>query len=369
MLRDHPHDLDTSLLSVRAFSAQGKIEQALEHLVHIKSLGLSTSELIAEIQSQLNHAAISCGHCFSSGEFDRALKICDLLVELCPTVLLFQKARLGIRGVLERQHSQRYFSGLAEMADACKDAGDFEAELEYRLEIFRHPLDTAQHSARRLQNIFTALSRILGIDLDVVDAERLGLARQLLTAIPRIPATPLAAAGFYGDIEARYDRFYRCLSGTIDLDVVFGPAIGPQPFLPIDFVSSAGVAIDISAIARRSRELGAKVVFFTSASAEYFGRYAQIYVSSILSACDCSCMVFVCVCAPHRQLVEIVSPLCIDDPRLVFCADGFDPRAREFQIFSAIHGDPSSIPGAYYATAALLRVDCMLEHLGLPVFV
>ncbi len=376
ILRDAPDDLPASLLSVRALAAQGRIEQALERLLAMRQRGLDGDEVVAELRAQLVAAAAVHGSCLQSGAFERAVQICDLLAQLCPGVFLFQKARLDTRAMLQRQHATElvrlhweHLNALVELASACQQQQDMTAELQCRLDIYRHPLDGVRHSVFRVQNLAAALRLVLNIDTDVFDTERLCLARELLAAIRTVPVTPAADDGTDEGEPACWEHFQRRLLATIDLDTVFGPPVDMRPPLPITFVSSAGVPMDLPAVTARSRELDARVVFATSASEEYFFRYARTYVSSILAACDCNAMIFICLCAPQNQTLRIVSDLGINDPRLIYYSDNFDPNAQDFTIFRPSGGKPVSVPAAYYASAALLHMDHLLQHLRLPVFV
>ena len=376
LLRDQPHDLDSLLLSVRALAGTGQVEPALERLIAIRQFGLGGEQVAAETRTQLNAAAVVYADCLAAGNFARAFTLCDLLARLCPDVLTFQKARLAACDMLRREqtaHSTKlgwdHYRGLNELVAACARLHDFDGELQYRIELYRHPFDAAQHSALRVSNIAAALRRVLAVEHDRLDEAGLALARELLATIATLPLTPPAAGSVDDDTVACWDRFQRVLLGTIDLQAVFGPLAETPPFLPTRFISAAGEKLELSAIAGRTAELGARVVFFTSASAEYFARHAKTYVSSMLDTCDCGCMVFVCICAPVEQLAAITAGLGIDDRRLIFCCDDFHPDAAERQVFFPTPSAPSSVPGVYYAASALLRMDQLLQQLGLPVFV
>lgn len=375
-LCDAPRDPDILLLSIQNFSKMRDVERALERTIHVKNLGLTSESLSAETWALLNLATVVHGECLLAEDIERASRISDLLVELCPGVPLFLRAQIEVRRRLQYKHTAQLnqlvvdeFDKLNELVTQCQQQRDLEKELKYRLEILHHPLDAHRHSALRVQNIAFTLSRVLGVDIDHFDAERINLAKELLATMRAIPPFPLAETGYSDDFAACYERFLRLILGTLDLDTVFGPATPQLPFLPINFVSSTGAPMNISAVAARSRELGARAVFFSAASAEYFSRYTMNYVSSILRACDCNCLVLVCVCTLKERLPEIVAKLGLDDPRVIFCSDDIDPAAKEVNIFFSDKSEPATVPGPYFAVAALMRVDYLLEHLGLPVLV
>jgi tetratricopeptide (TPR) repeat protein len=382
ILHQAPDDPQAQLLRVRLLSAKGDVEAALSQLTQLRRAG---AEVIAEMHQQAIAATAVYQTCIAAGDLARALNICELLVELCPGVFMFRRARQQTRdliqrrqaeALLQRRHAEQarhltwdYLNELESLARACHGRLELQAELEYRLEICRHPLDPLRHSAVRVSNISSALACVLAADVDVFDAARLALARELLDALAAMPVSPLAAETYAEDPPARWERQQRELLGTIDLDAIFGPAPLTPPPLSTSFVSSTGEPMALSDVIARGREVGARVMFATSASAEYFTRYARTYVASILKATDCNCLVFVCACVPKGQLAGLVRHLGIDDRRLILCSDDFDPQARDFQILSQNEGEPLHTAGIYYASSALLRMDCLLESLGLPICV
>jgi len=373
IINNNPKDPKALYLSVENYSKLGKIDKALERLLTIRNLGIITDEFAHLVYDMAKAATISYSYCMSSGDVEQATNIVNILVELCPGAFLFQKAKLETHQALQKiRYSSSLnmlkdnFETLCSLIDTCQKSRDFVNEVQLRTELFNHPLARVHHSALRIQNISAIVSRLIGADLSKVSSDNILIAKNLLMSIPSIPATPSATENLNDDTAACFDRFYRTLLGSIDLDMVFGPPVEASPFLPTIFVSSIGSPMDIAAVAKRGYELEARVVFFPSSSPEYLDRYGKSYVTSILNACDCSCMIIICVCCPNEEIVELSRSIGIDDDRLIFCSDNYKYIEQNVNIIFPNKGDTGHTP-TYYACASLFRTDYILRHLGIPV--
>jgi hypothetical protein len=149
---------------------------------------------------------------------------------------------------------------------------------------------------------------------------------------------------------------------------VFGPPLSPLPHPALTFVSSNGAPIELAAISKLIQQKKVEAIFLAAASEGYFARYAQSYVSSILRACDCSCLVFVCISGPRHRLAEHVAKFGTHDSRVIYCSDDIDPEREKYSVYMINEADPSPIPGPYYASIGLLSLHLLL-HLATPIFV
>ncbi len=374
LLKETPDDLEARLWSVQILSETSRVEEALAVLLAMRKQGVGTDGFLVALRKQVFAAAEAHGTYVASGELDRALKLCDLLVELYPKVHLFQRARLDTQVALQKRHAQladetnlKHYNALNDFSNLCLEQQDLDEELKYRLEICRHPLARMQHSAAQMTNIIYAMSRILGVDVDIFTAERRAQAQELLAAFPTIPTNQ--SANPESETVYAWEHTMRLLLGTINLAAIFDAPAEPSPPLPTTFVSFAGAELDIAAIAKHSRDLEAEVLFVTSTSEEYFDRNSYTYLSSILKSCDCTCLIFVYICAPKERLIEISSRARIKDPRIIYCSDDFDPSATHWRLFTMERKEPLNVAGIYYASSGMLRTDTLLQHLGLPVCV
>jgi len=369
ILRETPADAESLLLLVRNLSDQGQIEQALRRLREGRDSGMQEDAIIGEIKRQMLVAVGTYEKCLAAGDPARAEKICDALVELCPGQSMFLNAQWELRQLLANSYLEKRYTSLRDLAIAYSNEGNLEAELTCRLTLFKDPLHARQHSADQLDTIFHAVSRLIGADLDNIDADRIAQIRELLSAINAIPLSPAGPDASDSDIyRSRFDLWYRLLLGSIDLDVIFGPQVAPQPKLPTSFAAANGSPLTIDEVAQRGRETNAQAAFFAATSPEFFARFAETYVASILANCDVNALIFVLLCCPQARLPDVISGFPIQDPRLIFCCDGFDVSARPYLMALATETELHTVP-IYYAYAALFRCDYILDHLGLPVFV
>ncbi len=365
-----PDNLDAALWAVQFLSAQGHVERALAVLLDMRKRGIDTDAVRAAVHAQVFAAAQAHGAYIASEAFERALKLCELLVELCPKVLLFHRSRLDTQAMLQKHQTQlaeraqlKHYNALNDFATFCLQQGDLEAELQCRLEIHRHALAQTQHSVSRVTNIAHALSRILGVETEHFDAAQIDVAKQLLADMKSIPTSPMPP----GAEAASWERTMRMLLGTIDLDAVFTREQPSQPPLPLDFFSSSATPMTLDEVAERANECNAKIAFFTSASEEYCGRFGKNYINSILEYCDCGCLIFICLCTPLKAMPNIIEPLGINDRRVIFCCDHFDPPSSNCHVYNLLSPDPQRSPGCYYNASAALHADGLLAKIQIPM--
>ncbi len=167
---------------------------------------------------------------------------------------------------------------------------------------------------------------------------------------------------------ARFDRWYRLLLGTLDLDLAFGPPVAPSPPLETLFALADGTPASGAEIAARARAQTPRAAFFAATSPEYFQRYAAAFVRTMLKNADCNVVVVVLLCCPFERFAEVIANFPIKDARLFFACDGYDGHTAPERVVRATDVEP--IVGTHhYAVSALLRLDHLLEPIGIPVFV
>lgn len=374
VLAADPSNLDFLMLSLDIMSEKGDLERIFSRIRFMKGIGVDSALVTEEIKRQLNVAVEIHAKALADLELEKALEISEHLVSFYPEIAFFREALQQDRWRLRQKHlnkAQEYegqhYNSLTEQAEAYRASGDLEGEIAQRLEVYRHPHDQTRHSALRLQNLMLLISRLLAAEKSEITPENVSLVKTLQAEALALPSTPVIDAGFDEDPAACFDRFYRQVLSFMDLDTVFGSGVDTTELLPAYYMTSKGEPLDLDGLVARSKEVGAKVVYTTSTSAEYFERYAQSYISSHLKS-DLPCMVIVYVCAPKEKLPGLVASLGMDDPRLIFCSDGFDPDGRDIDLISPNHGAPIKVHGIYYAVSCLFRADYCLKYLGLPVF-
>lgn len=371
-----PQNTDALRLAIALAGAQGNAQEALERLLFLKSTGYDSPEFVHEIRDQILLVPAAMEGLAAAGQFEEAFKLSELLVTLCPGIEIFVDSAIRYATFLQKNDKVLQYKThlnsirtpnvfrLEQTVKECRARGDHEAEIRCRVEIFRHPEDALRHSAVRLQNIDAAVGLILVGD---VDDEKLSLAKEMVDAVPSIPpVTPTGSAFDYG---AYLDRFSRLNLEALNLDVVFGPPLTPLSHPTLTFVTSNGAPIELAGIAKMVKAQKVEAIFFAAASEGYFPRFAPTYVSSILGACDCNCLVFVCISGPKHRLAEHVAKFGPADPRVIFCSDDVDPEAVKYSLYWNDVAEPSSIPGVYYASIGLLSLHFLLPALNTPFFV
>lgn len=371
ILEARPGDSNTRIILLRHLAANGKIEQALCHLRKLKEQNLDPQTLVRELFAVLPEATRQQQDALNRADLDEANLILCHLMELSPDVLMFQKALVNVQRLrvikaheMAKTQDRYNFEILQTCLETCERLGDLEEEAQIRLEISRHPLDKNRHRILQIHNVVSALARFLGVDHHHFSKEELDVIQELLErgqAICAVPNTDTNPENLY------YEDFCRLQMASINLDAIFGPAIEKTAPLPTVFADGDGNILSIEDVQARSRAVNAQAAFFVSTSPEYFDRYARVFASSVLKACDCGCLVIICVCTDHERMPEIVRSLDLKDPRLIFCSDNFDPASEDFKIYSP-KAEAVSTPGPHYATAAMLRSDWVLDFLKLPVF-
>ena len=359
-----------ALLAVRLLWEAGETEKALRRLLDMERRGMGGETVAAEVSRRILAAVEVYEALRAKGEIDQALKICDALVDLRPGKSLLLRARWELRELATYDGLKATYDGLLALVEAYYQERNFEAELTARLDVHRHPIDRRlRRNVDRVNNLSCAIGRLLGADLDHVGEERIAQVRDLLVEIDKIPAHSMADARTDDEIyAARFDRWYRMLLNTLDLDMVFGPPLPPGERLPTLFALADGTPAQMEEIAAQARAQGARVAFCAATSPEYFQRYAEAYVRTTLQKVDCDAMICVLLCCPFERFAEVIADFPIQSPRLFFACDGYDSRIASERTVLATQVEP--IIGTHlYAVSGLLRLDHLLDHLEIPVFI
>jgi hypothetical protein len=360
-------DRTSSLVSIRSLLTRGDIGEAIDQMIALRRVCPDPGPLIEDIRKLTLSAIVAVSEHAAKREFGHAAELSEKLLTLCPAIAELDNG-FPDWATLRRHWRALEISDLVKAALQSKYRGDYAGELDLRLRIHRHPGRGEINTQLQLHNAVAILARLLAVDVLKVPAEAITVCREALAIVTAIP--PLSLSGYEEPSEiAIWERLVRHMLSTIDLDMIFGAPFVPQPPFATDFFSSDGASMTIEEVAARCGRVQARAAFFCSASPEYFERYAKTYVTSIFANCNCDFVVIICICAPLHRVAEIVATRPANDPRLIYCCDNFDGSEWNFRIMQPNSGEPGSVPSSYYASAALLRMDWLLRHLALPVFV
>lgn len=374
VLAAEPEHIEAVLLSVKILCAQGAVDEALRRMVRLRDAGHG-ARLAVDFRDVLITASAAVNAQVAAGQLKEALRSLDLFILLCPSYPLFVEHALKVATALGDAETIRKYRlelvrqgaptapMLMEMADEAFSRRDFDLEFRARQAAFRHPAAAETGSVWRLQNINHLLSRIFIAPPDPV---RLNFARELLAAMPSIPPLPPPVSP--EDRPALFDRFWRLSMGALDLDATFGPPPAPIAWPKISYARPDGKPLSLDQLAALAKKNGTEVVFLSAASVVYFRRYAKSFVTSMLAASDCECLVIVCISGGKGQLGQLGAELGIDDRRLILAADEMDQDPHGYRIITPSNVDPIPLPLVYYASIGLLCLHELLPALSVPIF-
>jgi hypothetical protein len=234
------------------------------------------------------------------------------------------------------------------LADECRDTGRVDDEVEHRL--FLASPEGEQGDRERSRHLYEAVNVIVCSPLTPLREARLAEALECHRQL---------------DVEAGaadpWIRFHQTMMRAVDPASLDWPADAGAPPLP-RFLGADGVARDWAGD-------DVRVLFCVAADPVYCRRYAGLYARSVLRNAGLSCRVVVHVIGAGNGLPEIVRSLGIEDPRVVFSGDDFDPAAVWGRVVDAPTREPIEIPIAHYQSARFSVAASLLAAFGLPVFV
>ena len=163
-------------------------------------------------------------------------------------------------------------------------------------------------------------------------------------------------------------RFHQIMMQAVNPVSLDWPAdFGAQP-LP-RFVGADGVVREAADLGREWSAGDVRVLFCVAADPVYCRRYAGLYARSVLRNAGLSCRVVVHVIGAVDRLPEIVRSFGVDDPRMVFSGDDFDPATVRGRVVDAPTREAIEVPIAHYQSARFTVASALLTAFGLPVFV
>ncbi|PZW48132.1 hypothetical protein C8P66_106136 [Humitalea rosea] len=311
--------LDAVVASFNAARVAGRLDEAERYAAALAAARPGNAAVL--------DLALSCN--LALGQRGRALRFARELVTVAPDHLPAQAALL-------EQHVAR---------------GDRAGELASRLRLALTATG-ALHPLRRLHEIHKSLSLILQTPMTPADRRSLG------TLVDAARATDTEAL----PAELRHwARHYRLLSLAAE------PALlaqdSPPPLSRPGFCDAKGKRVALAHIRRRPAVRTAEIVFLVAADAAYVRLYGRAYVASVLRHCDVPCVVVLHVIGGGAGMPE----LGLDDPRILFSADGFE--AGKVACIGHDSDGPRAIPVAHLQSIRFTLGAEILAALGRPVII
>ncbi|WP_130470853.1 tetratricopeptide repeat protein, partial [Candidatus Magnetaquicoccus inordinatus] len=253
-----------------------------------------------------------------------------------------------------------HFNAYQELINDCQSRQDRAGELALRLAwARRHPREVP--TAYHLQEVYMALCLLLLAPLEEETVRQVEELQQLTRTI--MQAQPVQE----GDELYHSCQFYRASIEAVNMQAV----VQPLPPLPVQaalpFVSASGQPMDWEQLRALANRLQSRILFYTAADAHYIREHARRFAASILRNCDLPCLILIHVIGGSNNLAAWASTVGIDDPRLLFTGDSFDPASVQAITWKINEPKPFRTPLVYFQSARFLYLSSLLEQLNLPI--
>jgi hypothetical protein len=253
-------------------------------------------------------------------------------------------------------------TSLLAMGELCRARADLASEGDYRARFALLPQDDS-HSMVCLHNIYDGISAILCGDLD--DA-RVRLVDGLIAAERRVAkAVPDPSLD---NMEA-WERYYRAAIQGIDIEATWSPTPPAAPWPSIAFADSSGRPIDIRDARNAADRQSAQAILFVAADDVYVRRFGRLFVNSVFKSGDVPCLVILHVIGAAGHLQDTAAALAIDDPRLIYSADGFDKTTVRGRSYTTPTTQQPHGLAAHYQCARFIWLGYLLESFTQPIIV
>ncbi|MBF0461441.1 MAG: tetratricopeptide repeat protein [Magnetococcales bacterium] len=374
ILAQEPHHAEALYGEALALAGKGLVEEGLARLVLAKGIAPNPPAWSAGIQALILQGGERYNACLKANDLERAARVLDALSLFNPNNLavqeqafiLFQKVgyttqTLRVAKALLQMNPAHFLAHQVLVAD-CQARQDQPGELALRIELARrHPrtIPTAFH----LQEVYMALSSLL---LSPLDAPKVALIEELQALARTIVAdNPVAA----GDELYHSALFYQTSIDALHMQAVIRPLPPPAPWPDLEWASATGKALDLAAVHHHLTQTGAEILFYVAADPVYIAQHARRYVSSLLQHCEVPFVVIVQVIGGMGRLAALAATIGIQDERLIWAADDFDPASVHAVTWKVNEVTPIRVPLVYYQSARFLWLGHMLEQFNRPVIV
>jgi len=357
LLECEPADREALRLLARLESAAARPLAALTALGALRRAG-EPADAWAEAAAGATTAAIDAFNAArDAGDIAAAARLAAGLATLFPDDPALLEAAFACNRALGRPAGVRRFGDAllrllpdhaaanAVLAEHHAAAGDRPAEARHRARLSLAVTDPL----RRLHALHAALSLLL---LDTLAPPSWALVAELVAA-----ARAIDPAGFDAPSDRNWGWHYRLLIEAAD-----PPDAAPAPSAMI-FADHTGAPLAADAVAA----LPGDVAFLVAADAHYLDLYGALFARSVIAACDRPCLVMLHVIGGADRLPALARAIGIDDPRIVFAADGFDAGAVTTRCLDS--SGPAALPLAHLQSTRFLVAGRLLGLLQRPLFV
>ena len=366
-------DLTTRLERAGLMVEAGDLLGAIADLADLRNAGETGEPLMEEIRRRAVEGVEAFNARLADGDVEGAATFAAALAELIPQSPPLVEAAFSCLATLGREdEALKYAKALLALQPAHANAMAFVVGQSARQAAPRDDIDLAAeqaltnaeglHPLVQLRDLHDVISRILCTPLT---PHRIQQAGTLIDAARRldVPVEP-------GTEWEGWFKHYRLLIDALDLEFALGPLPAPAPLEDPEFLGADGEVLDWTGLAARAAGLGAEAVFFVAADEAYVELYARWFALSVLKYADVPPLILIHVIGGRGRLSMSAAKVGIDNPRVVFAGDSFDPEAAlRTRCYDAPPKGLIAKPVAHYQSVRFIRLGAVLERLGLPVFV
>lgn len=367
--RMDPGDVALTMDTAKAAADLGEVGEALRLAAYARTIapGDSVNEEVLEI-ARIGGEAFNIA--LDAGDHDRAEPIIDNLAVLfqakCEGMALAlaremkktEKAGAYATRMLERDPD--IWSAHAALVDIARERGDIPALLYHQVmtTLLRERSENGDRFSFGVEAYYVISDILRHPDYP----EMLKYVDVLRDAVVKLPQKHTDRKLYLKD------QFFRMALESMDVSILETPLSDePLPPRPLVYADHAGVELEIGEWKKQLLAHKPEVNFLAAADEGYLRRYGRIYLKSILNRCDVSCTVTICMTGKPENLKDVVQAIGIDDPRLFYVAEEFDP-SYNVSFYSPLV-ETRTCANAYYQSVRFLVLDQLMNLLQVPFII
>lgn len=347
--------LEALRLAAESAMTDQRVDEALGLVRHIKQAYPEPDPLTGEFAIRVTEFVVQCFNgALRVGNLKEAERVISIILELFPVNKELLKQALMIQ--IQLGQTEEALVLRERLVDYCQQHGETQEEITQRLYLVENHLHRmsplyALYSVNRLLDLLLS-GNLDPATVEVIDG---------LTQRSRIVSADSLQPG-------TMEMFFRVAIDNIRIRSLYAPTPEYAPWPAIWFSSAEGRLLTPEEVAAQAEARVVRAVFFVAGDAVYVQRFGKLYAASVLKNCDLSCQVVIHVIGAGPDVTGIARSLGLQDPRLIFSSDGFDPD----QVTSRCHTTPpfTAHPlAAHYQSARFLWLGYMMTLFNQPIFV
>ncbi|MBF0439184.1 MAG: class I SAM-dependent methyltransferase [Magnetococcales bacterium] len=243
-----------------------------------------------------------------------------------------------------------------QLIEYCYQHGEIDEAINQRIQLAR-AINTLESPLYVFYNLYLIVNHFL---MGNLDTDKCRLIEEMVALAHQVKSEKI--------VPDSLEIYYQSAMKGIDIPLLSTP-------LPIDsvwpdmvFATSTGHILDEAALKAEMARQQTKILFFVAADEIYVQKYGQLYASSVLKNCDTPCLVIIHVIGAAKQLARVASQVGLNNPRLFYSADFFDPTLVTAQCHTTPPFKTHAL-AAHYQSARFIWLGYLLNRFNLPIFV